>query len=300
MTKLRWVTAAIFLLALPVLAMAQDQASLYESATPPAHAGQLDRIVFARLAKLGCRPVLCSDAVFRPPRLPGPDRHAAHRGRGHASSFRIRTQEQARRPDRPPAGAPDEFADYWAMKWGDILRIKAEFPVKLWPNAAQAYHRWVRASIAENKPYDQFARELLTSSGSNFRVGPVNFYRAIQNRTPEGIAAAVALTFMGTRVESWPEDRLAGMAVFFSQIGYKPTREWKEESVFWDPLHSSTLPGNVAPEKTVPTAEADSRQPRQAVLPGRSQRAADGGLPGRDQDHVVRRTAIRGRSSPIG
>ena len=40
----------------------------------------------------------------------------------------------------------DEFADYWAMKWGDILRIKAEFPVNLWPNAAQAYHRWVRAS----------------------------------------------------------------------------------------------------------------------------------------------------------
>jgi len=64
---------------------------------------------------------------------------------------------------------------------------------------------------------------MLTSSGSNFRVGPVNFYRAIQNRTPEGIATAVALTFMGTRAESWPKDRLAGMAVFFSEIGYKPT-----------------------------------------------------------------------------
>jgi hypothetical protein len=83
------------------------------------------------------------------------------------------------------------------MKWGDVLRIKAEFPVNLWPNAAQAYHRWVRASLAANKPYDQFARELLTSSGSNFRVGPVNFYRAIQNRTPEGIAAAVAAVALG-------------------------------------------------------------------------------------------------------
>ena len=112
--------------------------------------------------------------------------------------------------DRP------EFADYWAMRWGDILRIKAEFPVNLWPNAAQAYHRWVRASIAENKPYDQFARELLTSSGSNFRVGPVNFFRAVQNRTPEGIATSVALVFMGTRVASWPPDRLAGMAAFYS------------------------------------------------------------------------------------
>src|SRR5207248_9247617 len=90
-----------------------------------------------------------------------------------------------------------EFADYWAMKWSDILRIKAEFPVNLWPNAAQAYHHWVRASIAENKPYDRFVREMLTSSGSNFRVGQVNFYRSIQNRTPEGSANAVALTFMG-------------------------------------------------------------------------------------------------------
>ena len=80
---------------------------------------------------------------------------------------------------------------------GDILRIKAEFPVNLWPNAAQAYHHWVRSSITENKPYDKFVREMLTSSGSNFRVGPVNFYRAIQNRTPDGIATTVALTFMG-------------------------------------------------------------------------------------------------------
>ena len=66
-------------------------------------------------------------------------------------------------------------ADYWAMKWSDILRIKAEFPVKVWPNAAQAYHRWVWESIANNKPYDRFARELLVSSGSNSRVRAVNF-----------------------------------------------------------------------------------------------------------------------------
>jgi hypothetical protein len=143
----------------------------------------------------------------------------------------------------------DEFADYWAMRWGDILRIKAEFPVNLWPNAAQAYHRWVRASLAANKPYDEFVRDLLTSSGSNFRVGPVNFYRAIQNRTPEGIASAVALTFMGTRTDPWPTNKVAGMAAFFSQIGYKPTSEWKEEYVFWDPLDASTVAFNVAPGK---------------------------------------------------
>jgi hypothetical protein len=148
----------------------------------------------------------------------------------------------------------DGYADYWALRWGDVLRIKAEFPVNLWPNAAQAYHRWVRASLAGNKPYDQFARELLTASGSNFRVGPVNFYRALQNRTPEGIAGTVALTFMGARAESWPSNRLAGMTAFFSQIGYKPTSEWKEEHVFWDPLNSSAVAGNSAPGRAAVNA----------------------------------------------
>ena len=188
----------------------------------------------------------------------------------------------------------DEFAEYWAMKWGDILRIKAEFPVNLWPNAAQAYHRWVRASIAENKPYDKFARELLTSSGSNFRVGPVNFYRAIQNRTPEGIATAVALTFMGARAEAWPKDRLPGMAAFFSQIGYKPTREWKEEDVFWDPLQARGTGRQGVPGKPVAqTASEPAAPPANAACRRRPS------FPTEPRSSCPP-TAIRGRSSPIG
>ncbi len=147
-----------------------------------------------------------------------------------------------------------------------MLRIKAEFPVNLWPNAAQAYHHWVRASLAENKPYDKFVRELLLSIGSDFRVGPVSFYRAIQNRALEGIAAAVALAFMGSRVDTWPPARLQGMAAFFAQIGYKPTREWKEECVFWDPLHSSAPAANVAPEKPVSSTRPKPSQ-AEAVPP---------------------------------
>jgi hypothetical protein len=96
----------------------------------------------------------------------------------------------------------DEFADYWAMKWSDLLRVKAEFPIELWPNAAQAYYHWIRASLRDNKPYDRFVREMLTASGSNFRDPPVNFYRAMQNRDPAGIAQAVALTFMGVAPRS--------------------------------------------------------------------------------------------------
>src|SRR5208282_4259168 len=135
----------------------------------------------------------------------------------------------------------DEFADYWAMKWSDLLRVKAEFPINLWPNAAQAYHRWIRSSIQDNLPYDQFVRQLLTSSGSNFRVPPVNFYRAMQTREPSAIARSVALTFLGTRAENWPSNQLSGMAAFFSQIAYKHTSEWKEEIVMFDLAQTTNL-----------------------------------------------------------
>ncbi len=135
----------------------------------------------------------------------------------------------------------DKFADYWTLKWCDLLRVKAEFPINLWPNAVQAYHRWVHDAIAADMPYDQFSRELLTSSGSNFRVPQVNFYRAIQGHEPATIASAVALTFMGSRIESWPADRQDGMTAFFSRVAYKTTAEWKEEIVYLDPAPVNAL-----------------------------------------------------------
>jgi len=217
----------------------------FERAAPATAECRIDQLVATKLAALDIRPGICSDAVFVRRvyldvigTLP-----TAKEARDFIEDPDARNKRR-RLIDRLLERG--EFADYWAMKWGDILRIKAEFPINLWPNAAQAYHRWVRASVAENKPYDKFVRELLTSSGSNFRVGPVNFYRALQSRTPEGIASTVALTFMGARAEAWPKEELAGLGAFFSQIGYKPTREWKEEIVFWDPLNSTALATNKA------------------------------------------------------
>ena len=135
----------------------------------------------------------------------------------------------------------DEFADYWSLKWCDLLRVKAEFPINLWPNAVQAYHRWIHDAIACNMPYNQFVREMLTSSGSNFRVPQVNFYRAIQGQEPSAIAGAVALTFMGVRLENWSLGRRLGMEAFFSRVAYKLTAEWKEEIVYLDPAQTEPL-----------------------------------------------------------
>ncbi|MDD4787386.1 MAG: DUF1553 domain-containing protein [Pirellulales bacterium] len=227
------------------LLAARRVASVMDRPDPPKPAGRIDEIVFAKLKALGIQPVLCSDAVFV--RRAYLDVTGKLPTAEEAKTFiqDADTNKRVALVDR--LLEQPTHVDYWAMKWSDVLRIKAEFPVKLWPNAAQAYYRWVWQSISQNKPYDQFARELLTSSGSNFRVGPVNFYRAIQDRTPQGIASAVGLALMGARVDFWTEDRRAGMAAFFSQVGYKPTSEWKEEIVFWDPLNSTAVPDCNAP-----------------------------------------------------
>ena len=226
--------------------------SVFERSLPPPPANEIDNLVFQRLEKLGIKPVLCSDAVFV--RRATLDITGTIPTAEEAKAFIDAPYSKNKRSELIDALLErPQFADYWSMKWADILRIKAEFPINLWPDAAQVYHHWVRTAIAENKPYDQFVRELLTSSGSNFRVGPVNFYRALQNKTPEGIASGVALTFMGVRTETWPQEQLDNLAVFFSKVGYKPTNEWKEEVVFWDPLGSAKMAGQSAPGSAVVT-----------------------------------------------
>jgi hypothetical protein len=244
------------------IAVAGPGSNLFEGPLATTPRTQLDELVFGQLAKLGIEPANdCSDAVFV--RRVSLDVIGTLPTAAEARDFILDKSPNKRRAliDRLLERA--EFADYWAMKWSDLLRVKAEFPINLWPNAAQAYHRWIRTSLKENKPYDQFVREMLTASGSNFRVGPVNFYRAMQNRTPQGIAQTVALTFMGTRAEQWPTNQLAGLAAFFSQVGYKYTGEWKEEIVFFDPdLATNGLAKAAAFPDGMPAVLAPDRDPR--------------------------------------
>lgn len=128
-----------------------------------------------------------------------------------------------------------EFAQYWSLKWCDILRVKSEFPINLWPNAVQAYNHWVWEAVKTNMPYDEFARKLLTTSGSNFRDPPVNFYRALQDKTPAGLAEVAALTFMGTRLKNWQNNNRKEFEKLFSRVGKKKTDEWKEEIIYLNP-----------------------------------------------------------------
>jgi hypothetical protein len=235
---------AVLLLAIPSgIAAPALTLNPYDSKVDQTARTAIDELVFAKLDQCKVQPAaVCSDGVFV--RRAYLDVIGTLPSGFEAREFILDRSPAKRRALIDKLLERDEFADYWAMKWSDVLRIKAEFPINLWPNAAQAYHRWVRTCIKDNVPYDQMVRQMLTASGSNFRVAPVNFYRAMQNHEPAGIAQTVALTFMGTRADKWPKERLAGMAAFFTKVGYKSTAEWKEEIVFFDPCKTNSAASN--------------------------------------------------------
>lgn len=232
----------------------------YESTTPAAPRGRIDDLVFARLAALGLRPAAgCSDAVFV--RRVHLDAIGTLPTAAETRAFLRDTGPDKRARLIDALLERDEYVDYWTMKWCDLLRVKAEFPINLWPNAAQCYHRWIHDAVRANLPYDRFARELLTASGSNFRVGPANFYRAIQSKDPPALARTVALTFMGARTERWTDAEQAGLARFFSRLAYKGTAEWKEEIVFFDAAKTAGTGSARFPDGSPADLTAD-RDPR--------------------------------------
>lgn len=117
---------------------------------------------------------------------------------------------------------------YMQMRWGDILRIKSEFPSNLWPNGVQAYNRWIYEQLMNNVPYDKMVRGLLLSAGSNFRAPAANFYRGFQKRNAKNFYDNINLLFLGNR------ECTDNGHICFSQIKFKSTKEWKEEIVYLD------------------------------------------------------------------
>lgn len=231
--------------------------------TPPLSA-TLDRLVLAKVNPAGIRRAKpCSDEVFARRvfldvigTLPTKEEVAAFLADKKSDKRQALVDRLLERP---------EFADYWGLKWGDVLRIKSEFPVNLWPNAAQAYDHWIRTSLRQNMPYSEFARRLLTAGGSNFREPAVNFLRAAGGHDPESLASAAALVFMGERIANWSPEKRADLAVFFSRVGFKKTKEWKEEIVFFDNSQAKLPESARLPDGTSVKLNPDA-DPREAFV----------------------------------
>jgi len=122
--------------------------------------------------------------------------------------------------DRP------EFVDYWAYKWSDLLLISSR---KLPQPAVWAFYQYVRQSVADNKPWDQFAREILTARGSNLSNGAANYF--VMHRDIAELTEKTTVTFLGLSltcarchnhpIEKWTQDQYWALANLFSRVAQK-------------------------------------------------------------------------------
>ena len=116
-----------------------------------------------------------------------------------------------------------EFVDYWAYQWSDVLLLSGS---RLRPEALKSYYQWIRDRVAENAPWDEFARGIVLAKGSTIENGAANFYALHQD--PQDMVETVAMAFMGTSVqcahchdhpnEKWTNDDYYGMVSLFARV----------------------------------------------------------------------------------
>jgi hypothetical protein len=122
--------------------------------------------------------------------------------------------------------ARPEFVDYWTYKWSDVLLVSG---AKLRPKAVTAYWQWIRDRVAENTPWDELVREIVTSRGSSVENGATNFFAVHQD--PETVAENVAQAFLSLSIncakchnhplEKWTNDQYYAFANLFSRVRAK-------------------------------------------------------------------------------
>ena len=132
----------------------------------------------------------------------------------------------------------DEYAAYWSNIWGDLLRNKRQGDEQ--KRGTFAFAEWIRNSFAQNKPFDQFVREILTAQGEVGDNPPVNWYRHVRNQTH--MVNDTAQLFLGTRVscanchnhpyEKLSQDDYWGFAAFFQRVGKKQGDVPADSAVF--------------------------------------------------------------------
>ncbi len=194
----------------------------------------IDRFVFSKLERLRMNPSdLCPDATFV--------------RRAYLDLLGIvPTLEEAREFVLDPAPTKraalidtllerPEFADFWALKWCDLLRAEERI---LDRKGIELFRHWVRQSILDHKPIDQFAREIIAARGSTYKNPAANFYRA--TRTAKERAEAAAQLFLGRRVQCaqchnhpfdrWSQDDYYDWQRVFARLDYKVIENHRRDS----------------------------------------------------------------------
>jgi hypothetical protein len=167
-----------------------------------------------------------------------------------------------------------EYPDYWAMRWSDLLRVDRDM---ITPAGAVAMTRWLRRQFADNRPYDEMVRTILTARGSTADEGPASIYKALT--TPELMSRSFSQLFLGVRIECaqchhhpserWGQEDYYALAGFFTGVGRK-TLPGQPEAIFAQKGSELNHPrtGKPVPAHALGAAPADfSGAPdRRAVL----------------------------------
>jgi hypothetical protein len=138
--------------------------------------------------------------------------------------------------DRP------EFAEVWATRFSDLLRVGL---LDQRSKGGRIMYSWLRQAMREDKPFNQFATELITASGNLYFNPASNFYYITEFSEPENIATNVSQVFLGVRIEcarchnhpweKWTQEDFWGFAAFFGRMGVKDTYENDESEITLKP-----------------------------------------------------------------
>ena len=198
----------------------------------------VDEYVFAKLKKLRIPPaVTCDDSTFIRRvyldiigQLPTPE---------EAQSFMADTAPDKRNQLIDKLLQRPEFADVWAMKWADVLKVQQVANI-LDRKGVNRYNDWIRNAITTNVPVDQMVRQILTAEGGNFTNPATNFY--VLDTDPLLMAENVAQVFFGIKLqcaqchnhpfERWTMDDYYSFAAFFGQVGRKASSDPRETVIF--------------------------------------------------------------------
>ncbi|MEZ6120831.1 MAG: DUF1549 and DUF1553 domain-containing protein [Pirellulaceae bacterium] len=120
----------------------------------------------------------------------------------------------------------DEFADHWALKWSDLLRNEEKL---LDAKGVDLFYQWIRHSIQQGKPLNQFVHELVASRGSTYDSPAANYYRSLRDPLERG--ETTAQLFLGVRLQCakchnhpfdvWTQDDYYSWAALFARVDYE-------------------------------------------------------------------------------
>ena len=95
--------------------------------------------------------------------------------------------------------ASEAYVQHFFNYWADVLRLTSNGNQTGGITGA-AYAKFVKESLRQNMPYDQFVRELVASQGKAWDNGAIGYYMRDRGMPLDNMANTVRI-FLGTRIE---------------------------------------------------------------------------------------------------